>query len=162
MKIIIVDENDKIIGYKKRRDVKPDDIYRVSALWITNSQDEVLLAQRSFNKKNSPGKWATAVAGTLEEGETYEANVIKEAKEELGLTDFPLELGPKTKGQGKHVFFCQWFFTKIDINIDDLTLQKEEVEQVAWLKRQDLLSDIYEHPEIFTENTPRFIENFLS
>lgn len=37
-KIIIVDENDKIIGYKDRELINSDDIYRVSGLWIKNSE----------------------------------------------------------------------------------------------------------------------------
>jgi len=50
-KIIIVNKNDKIIGYKERGTLKSSDIYRVSSLWIQNSQGKILLAQRSFNKK---------------------------------------------------------------------------------------------------------------
>ena len=50
-KTIIVDENDKKIGLKMRGDIKQKEIYRVSALWIENSKGDVLLAQRSFNKK---------------------------------------------------------------------------------------------------------------
>lgn len=56
-KIIIVDKNDNVIGSKYREDLIPrKDIYRVSALWITNSKDEVLCTQRSFNKEHNPGK----------------------------------------------------------------------------------------------------------
>ena len=50
-KIVIVNENDEIIGSKERGTLNQSDIYRVSALWIQNSKGEILLAQRSFNKK---------------------------------------------------------------------------------------------------------------
>ena len=53
-KIIIVNGEDKIIGYKKRGTLDLSDIYRVSALWIQNSKGEILLAQRSFDKKTIP------------------------------------------------------------------------------------------------------------
>jgi len=59
---IIVNEQDEIIGYKPRREITPEDIYRVSALWIENSKWEILLAQRGFMKTNGPGKWWAAVA----------------------------------------------------------------------------------------------------
>ena len=36
-KIVIVDENDDVIGHKERGAIMQDDIYRVAALWITNS-----------------------------------------------------------------------------------------------------------------------------
>jgi len=54
--IPIVDEKDKIIGYKDRKEIQKEDIYRVSALWITNSKDEILLAQRAFSKSHDPGR----------------------------------------------------------------------------------------------------------
>ena len=54
--IIIVDEEDNIIGAKERGTLNTKDIYRVSSLRIINSLGEILLAQRSFDKKNDPGK----------------------------------------------------------------------------------------------------------
>lgn len=66
-KIIIVNENDEIIGHKARGTLEQLDIYRVSALWIKNSQGDILLAQRKFTKKHDPGKWGPAVAGTNDE-----------------------------------------------------------------------------------------------
>ena len=42
-RVVIVDKNDKIIGHKHRGTLNKEDIYRVSALWITNSQKEILL-----------------------------------------------------------------------------------------------------------------------
>lgn len=54
--IPIVNDNDKIIGYKPRDDRNTKDMYRVSALWITNSKGDILLAQRAFTKKHNPLK----------------------------------------------------------------------------------------------------------
>lgn len=59
--IVIVDDNDIVIGLKDRSEIKSLDIYRVSALWVVNNEGDVLLAQRAFNKKNNPGKWGPAV-----------------------------------------------------------------------------------------------------
>ncbi len=83
----IVDSNDNPIGAKHRQDKQYDDIYRVAALWLTDSiTGDVLLAQRKWTKKNNPGKWAAAVSGTVEPNETYEINIVKEIEEEIGLT----------------------------------------------------------------------------
>ena len=43
-KISIANENDEVIGYKNRGALKQENIYRVSALWIRNSKDDILLA----------------------------------------------------------------------------------------------------------------------
>ena len=48
-KIQIVDENDQVISHKVRSEVDyQNDIYRVAALWVTNSQGQVLIAQRPW------------------------------------------------------------------------------------------------------------------
>lgn len=106
-KIIIVDENDEIIKHKERGTLNQSDIYRVSALWIQNSKGEILLAQRSFNKKNHPGKWGPAVAGTNDEGETYESNIVKEAEEEIGLKNISFQKSINQKVEGEHNYFAQ-------------------------------------------------------
>lgn len=88
MRIQIVNENDEYIGAKERSEIDHGtDIYRVSALWLINSLGQVLLAKRAATKDHSPGKWGPAVAGTVEESETYDENIRKEAKEEIGLVD---------------------------------------------------------------------------
>ncbi len=141
-KIIIVNEKDEIIGHKERGTLNQEDIYRVSALWIMNSKGEVLLAQRSFNKKNHPGKWGPAVAGTNDEGETYLSNIIKETQEEIGLLiSSPKEL-EKNKISGKNNYFVQWYYLELNQNISEFTLQKDEVEKIKWFSREEFLEGI--------------------
>jgi len=82
-KIIIVNENDNIIWYKKRWTLLSSDIYRVSALLIKNSKWEFLLAQRKFTKKNNPWEWYFSVAWTVDKWETYDINMSKEIEEEI-------------------------------------------------------------------------------
>ncbi|MDO8661039.1 MAG: NUDIX domain-containing protein, partial [Candidatus Woesearchaeota archaeon] len=104
-KIVIVNDNDEIIGYKDRDSIENNELYRVSALQITNSNGEILLARRHRNKKHDPLKWGPAVAGTVEEGETYLENIIKEAEEELGLKNIKPVPTTKTRNEGKHPHF---------------------------------------------------------
>lgn len=117
-KIVIVDDKDNIICYKNRSEVRQEDIYRVSALWIINTKGEILLAKRALTKAHDPGKWGPAVAGTVEEGETYKTNIIKEAEEELGLKLIDLDLveGPKKRHYGKHNFFHNYIFLQLISN----------------------------------------------
>jgi isopentenyldiphosphate isomerase len=132
MKLPVVDENDKTIGHKEKDELSPTDIYRVSRLVILNSKGQILMAQRALTKKKDPGAWGLAVEGTVEEGETYESNIRKEANEEIGITLGSIELGPRFRRRGKYNHFCQVFVCHLDLDIRKLHLQVEEVEQVAW------------------------------
>ncbi len=155
-KIIIVNEKDEQIGLKERGTLNREDIYRVSALWVTNSKGEILLAQRSFNKKNNPGAWGPAVAGTIAKGETYEENIYKEAKEELGLSSYKFLKGKKLTRIGperKNNYFTQYFKLVADIDIKNLKIQESEVEQIKWLSKEEIKK--------MKENGEKFVDSIL-
>jgi len=165
--IILVDEADRLVGYKDRALVDHNDIYRVSALWLTDSKTgDTLLAQRKRTKKHDPGKWSTAAAGTNDKGETYEQNMIKEAYEELGLKDVRLRLGPRQfVDSGQHRMFCQWFLAQVDKDTVTITIQDEELEGVRWMSIAELIRDVELHPEAYIASMkvylPALIEHSL-
>lgn len=148
MKIPIVNEQDEIIGYKDRKDRNTNEITRITGLWLWNEKGEVLLAQRAFNKELHPGLWGPAVAGTVEEGETYESNIKKEAEEEIGLKNLQFELGPKLRRTTKHAYFAQWFTATINSDYP-LVKQDSEVESIKWFTKYELFNALNETPEIF-------------
>ena len=156
-KVIIVDEKNNIIGHKDRDKITANDIYRVSSLWITNSNGDVLLAQRALNKSHDPGKWGPAVAGTLEEGETYESNLMKEAKEELGLINIKPILGPLNFVQRQHQYFRQRFFLTLNLPITTLKLQPSEVMAVRWFSKPELKEALKTHPEMFLSSIADYL-----
>lgn len=157
-KIIIVNEKDEPIGLKERGTVdSKKDIVRVSALWVTNSKNQVLLAQRKMNKKHNPGKWGPAVGGTVEEGETYESNIYKEAEEEIGLTGYKFAEGPKIVVDNPNRKFSQIYFLTLDREINQFKIQKEEVEQIKWFDKDELLRKLKENPNNYTPGVHRLI-----
>jgi isopentenyl-diphosphate Delta-isomerase len=159
-KIIIVDEEDNIIGYKDRTVVSSEDIYRVSALWITNSQGEILLAKRALTKAHNPGQWGTAVAGTVEKGEDYLVNIIKEALEEIGLKDIAPQVEPKVRVRGKYNFFCQWYTLVVDKALNEFVIDESEVAEIRWLSKDVLQKEIQINPAMFSESMQLFIKLF--
>lgn len=151
MQIPIVNENDEIIGYKDRKDRNPDDIIRITTIWITDESGEnILLQQRKLNKKRSPGKWIPAASGTVEKDESYEENAYKELKEETGIKGF--DLIKVEKHFGKSVAggmrFAQMFFGKVSKDYK-LIPQESEVEQLKWFTREELRSELKNHPDDF-------------
>ncbi len=162
MRIPVVDKNDEIIKVKDRNEIDYEkDTYRVSALWITNSRGEILLARRAFTKKQNPGRWGPAVAGTLEDGETYKGNIIKEAKEELGLKNIKPKKAAKELINGKYRFFVQWFHLKTDKGVEDFKYDKKEVAEVKWFTKGEILDLINKKPnDIIEEEMKMWIEKF--
>ncbi len=156
-KIPVVNEEDNIIEIKERTELIPDDIYRVSALWVLDENKEILLARRAWTKKKDPGMWGPAVAGTVGENETYESNIIKEAEEELGLKHLNIRKGPKQRVKSPHNHFTQWFFSKIKketpINIDNM-----EVAEIKWFKEEELLKLIENSPSEVIHSVKEFIK----
>ncbi|HUD10433.1 MAG TPA: NUDIX domain-containing protein [Candidatus Saccharimonadales bacterium] len=158
MSIVIVDKYDKPIGLKTYEELEYQDIYQVSALWLTDIRSsDILLAQRKWTKTNDPGKWAAAVAGTVDQDEDYQINIVKEIEEEIGLKNLELKVGPKQfTDDGSHKYFVQWFLAKVDKESTRITIQEEEVEAVDWVPENKLIQDARTNPGKYA---PNFIDS---
>jgi isopentenyl-diphosphate Delta-isomerase len=159
--LIIVDTQDQQIGAKSRDTLTYDDIYRVSALWVTNSNGDVLLAQRTWGKRHDPGKWGPAAAGTVEVGETYESNVYKEAEEEIGLTGYTFAEGPKRFYEDVYRFWTQWYTVIVDKDVKEFVKQDEEVEALAWFPADKLKRELKDQPQKFVPGAAYWPDQFL-
>ena len=150
--IVIVNEDDKIIGFKNRKKLCTSDIYRVSALWIVNDHGQILLSQRDVHKKIDPGKWGPAVSGTIEKGEGYLQNIIKETREEIGidLVKYAFKEIDKIHTVLEYNFFCQWYLLRQNIKIDDLMRQKNEVMDIKWFDKNEFSDNLKKYPEKYT------------
>lgn len=160
-KIPIVDRHDQVIGYKERTQINAKlDIYRGASLWVTNSNHEVLLAQRSFSKKLDPGKWGEAVGGTVENHDTYLQTIVREAEEELGLIDLELTEGPKQLIRGPYQYFTQWYFAELDLPLEEFSPQESEVESLQWISAKELVADHNLNPMSYISSMKEIIELF--
>ncbi len=90
----IVDEEGNIIHAATRGECHNGSklLHPVVHLHVFNSQGELYLQKRPEWKDIQPGKWDTAVGGHIDLGENVEIALRREAKEELGITDFTPEL----------------------------------------------------------------------
>ncbi len=149
-RITIVNEQDEVIGSKERDEIASEDIYRVSALYVEDKDGNILMAKRATTKKHNPGAWQNAVAGTVEEGESYGRNIIKEAAEEIGIEFDHLLVAHKEFRDGEHKFFCQWYFAIIDQTGDALKRQESEVEELKWFTPEEFKAEFKRARENFT------------
>lgn len=160
--IVIVDKNDNVTGSKPRDIVIKEGLqYRVTGLWLKNSNGESLLARRAYTKIQHPGRWGPAVAGTVDEGESYEENITKEAEEELDLQDIKLEKSSKTQTSGEYNHFTQWFISVIDKPTKDFKIQEEEVVEVKWFSKNELLEQLKNNPEEFIPKMKEYFDMFV-
>ncbi len=159
MKIPIVNQEDEVIEYKDRSERTATDICRITAGYIFNSKNEFLIAQRQFDKAIDPGKWGPSVAGTVEEGETYDSNIVKEVAEELGLFDINLTFFKKLYYEaynGRR--FTSVYIGYIDMSAEEFRIQKDEVVQVRWISIPTLIDWYTKKPDDFVPSFNRTIE----
>lgn len=166
MKIPVVNEQDEIIGYKERGDLTSEDIWRISVIWAFNSKKEFLISKRHASKNIFPNRWGSAVAGTVEEDETYEVNAEKELEEELGLKNVKMIPYKKIYYKiGEAHRFCFIYVVFTDVSVSELVLQEDEVSEVKWIKLEDLYSWHKKSPDDFVSsfgNTLNLIKEYLN
>lgn len=159
MKIPIVNEQDEILYYKEREETTVDEIRRIIALQVFNEKDEVLIAQRHSNKKIDPNLWGPAVAGTVDEGFTYDETVIKEAEEEIGLKNIqPIFLKKLFYETHNARRFTSVYYVTINSVERELVLQEDEVSEVKWISVPELEKWFADMPEEFVPSFSRTLE----
>lgn len=90
----LVDEQGNITGAATRGECHSGSklLHPVVHLHVFNTEGELYLQKRPEWKDIQPGKWDTAVGGHIDLGESVDIALKREAREELGITDFTSEL----------------------------------------------------------------------
>ncbi len=136
---IVVDDNDNVIAYKKYTDMVHGERRRITCTYIFNDAGELLVQQRSKTKRVLPGYWGPSVSGGVESHETYESNALKEAEEELGLTNLDLKFhGSFPFDYESHKEMSGIFTAAWNGDPKTLTLQESEVDDVRWITLEEL------------------------
>lgn len=113
--------------------------YRLAVhVCIFNSKNELLIQQRQTWKSAWPAMWDMTIAGSAIAGETSQDAAEREALEELGLKVDLSGIRPHFTmnfAQG----FDDFYLIEQEVDIDSLTLQWEEVRQVKWVSKEELM-----------------------
>ena len=100
---------------------------------IQNSKGEFLMQKRVAKKG---GDWGVT-GGHPKSGENTYQGIITEVKEELGIDISGYELETFRSGcDGTDCY--KMFYIKLDLNLEDLTIQEEELTEVRWFSIQEL------------------------
>ena len=106
---------------------------------ILNSKNEILISKRAMNKKFG-GMWECN-GGSILAGETSKEGILRELKEELGVTFKPEEaifLKEVKREKVPQNFKDLWLFRK-DINIEDLIFPDGEATEAKWVNIDEFI-----------------------
>lgn len=102
------------------------------------------------------------MAGTVEEGETYEENIIKEAEEEIGLKNIqPIE-GKKRRLKTKWNYFAQEFLLTLPSGYNDFKLKEDEVAEVKWFTEEELKKELKSNPDEFLKGIHEKMSDYIA
>lgn len=131
----------------------PGEYSQGSHVWIMNSKGELLIQKRTPTKKLYPNLWSITSGGT-DVGETTLDTAYREVKEELGINLKPEELELMMSYKRNHDFVDVYLARK-DIELEEITMQKEEVADVKWVSKEELENLIKK------EQTPKSLQIYF-
>lgn len=131
----LYDKNKNLTGKKieKGQDVPFGKYYLTVMVFIENDKGEILLQRRSLLKG---GEWATT-GGHPKSGESSLDGMITEISEELGISVEKSEL-KLFKTNVSEDDFLDLYYLKKNINLDEITIQEEEVSEVNWFTKKQI------------------------
>lgn len=151
--------------YDEKRNLTGETIYKgepvpdgkyiiVVLIFIQNSDGKIMIQKRSKQK----GSTYAATGGHPKTGETSRDGIITEVKEELGLDISNENLIVYYSGmwEQEHVF-CDCYYLKKDIDLNDINLQKDEVDSVYWFSI-DEVNSLIDEGKFFPNNIFEFGE----
>lgn len=123
--------------------IKKNEYYIVVLAILINKNNEILLTKRSYTKPIAPGLWE-CTAGAVMSGESSLSAVIREIKEETGLSINKTEIEFQKSFIEFNAIFDVWL-SKQDFNIKDLELDTEEVDEAQIIPISELKNFITEN-----------------
>lgn len=140
--------------------------HRAVYAFIIDKSDNVLLQKRSINKKLWPNMWDVTVGGHVDSGEFGRQALIRECKEELGIeindNDIKYLVGSTSINEKENIInkhFNECYLITKDIDISKIKLQKEEVAEIKYFSKEEILDRIKNNYDGLTEKTGAW--NFL-
>lgn len=123
--LILVDDQDREIGFKSKADCHAGKgvLHRAFSIFVFNKRNELLLQQRSASKLLWPGYWSNTCCSHPRRGESLATAVTRRLEQELGFT-CPLEYLYKFKYQadfgavGAEHELCSVYYGRYDGPVD--------------------------------------------
>ncbi|MDD3687624.1 MAG: isopentenyl-diphosphate Delta-isomerase [Bacteroidales bacterium] len=153
LKIALVDENDKIIGFAAKDEVhKKGFLHRAFSIFVFNSKNQLLLQKRAVSKYHSGGLLTNTCCSHLVENVDFENYMHQRLREEMG---FDCELifrfsftykikfdNGLTEYETDHVYTGIW---------DGIPKPNpDEADGFLWMDFDEVILDVEKTPEKYT------------
>jgi isopentenyl-diphosphate delta-isomerase len=148
----VVNDRDEVTGQATRKEVHARKLWHRAVHAIAFGGDgRVFLQKRSMLKDSSPGKWDASCSGHLNSGEDYEAAVVRELEEEIGLVVRP-ESGLTPLFKIEACAETGWEFVWVYRLRSDgpFVLHPAEIERGEWFTIEAVTRGMAERPREFT------------
>lgn len=137
--------------------------HRTAHIWVVREVEgkyQILMQKRSMDKDSFPGCYDTSSAGHIHAGDEPKISAIREMSEEIGINalEDELEMIGTFSNRYEKEFYGKMFkdnevsFVYVydkDIVIDELKLQKEEVDSVKWFDIEYVKGKLEPRDEMF-------------
>lgn len=159
--LILVDAEDNEVGFRSKADCHdgPGVMHRAFSLFLFNDGGELLLQQRSNQKRLWPGYWSNSCCSHPRRGESLPIATMRRLDDELN-TAASLEYvyrfcyQAKFGEAGSENELCHVYLGKIDGSIQP---NDREIESIRFVSTTNLDNELHEHPQRFT---PWFIKEW--
>lgn len=129
---------------RKKDTLLENEYYLLEQAWIVNDEGKILLTQRGLNKSHG-GMWE-ATAGHVKAGETDMEGILREIKEEIGITLKNSDLKFIKSLLIKQAILDIWVVRK-NINLSDVKLRENETIDIKYVSFEEF-KKMYNNKEI--------------
>lgn len=152
--LILVDEADREIGHLSKGECHDGDgvLHRAFSIFVFNSDGELLLQQRSPDKRLWPLYWSNSCCSHPRRGETMEEATTRRLQQELGLDAeldhlFTFQYRARYLDLGSEFELCRVFAGRSN---EPPRPNSTEIEAVRWATADALAREFDDRPEVFT------------
>lgn len=152
-KIILVDEQDNIIGYEEKLQAHIDSkLHRAFSVFVVNSRGQLMLQKRAIDKYHSGGLWTNTCCSHPLEGESQEKTVHRRLRLEMGF-DCPIH------HLFKFIYKAPFENGLVEHELDHVYLgiyegaanpSPAEAEDWKWMDLDEVKRDMQRNPHLYT------------
>ena len=119
-------------------EMTPDEFHLVVHVCIFNTKGEMLIQQRQPFKQGWSNLWDITCGGSAVAGDTSQQAASRELFEELGIHYNFEKIRPQFTINFERGF-DDFYLIEYDFDLNELTLQKEEVQAAKWASKEEIL-----------------------